>query len=76
MKKNRLFMVLALFVFAAAFSGCDPCQENMLTKIGDSIATLGKSGTAKDQILAERAANRAAKCAESKAGEAKKKFGF
>jgi hypothetical protein len=74
MKKTFLGLFLALT--AVSFSGCGPCEEDVLTKLGDTVATLGKSGLAKDQVLVERKANRAAKCAEQKAGEMKKKMGF
>jgi len=74
MKKTILGLMLAVAAFS--FAGCGPCEEDVLTKLGDTVATIGKSGVAKDQILVERKANRAAKCAEQKAGEMKKKMGF
>jgi hypothetical protein len=74
MKKTFLGLLLALT--AVSFAGCGPCEEDVLTNLGDTVATIGKSGLAKDQILVERKAGRAAKCAEQKAGEMKKKMGF
>lgn len=74
MKKTFLGLLLALT--AVSFAGCGPCEEDVLTKLGDTVATIGKSGIAKDQVLVERKANRAAKCAEQKAGQMKKKMGF
>ena len=74
MKKTFLGLLLALT--ALSFAGCGPCEEDVLTKLGDTLATIGKSGIAKDQVLVERKANRAGKCAEQKAGEMKKKMGF
>ncbi len=63
--------ILALFL-----SGCDACKENPITKAGDAIATIGKSGLEKETILAQRTAKRAAQCAEQKTRELKKKVGF
>jgi len=74
MKKTILGLLLAVAAFS--FAGCGPCDEDAVTKLGDTLATIGKSGMAKDQVLVERKANRAAKCAEQKAGEMKKKLGF
>ena len=74
MKKTFLGLLLALT--AISFAGCGPCEEDVVSKLGDTLATIGKSGMAKDQVLIERKASRAAKCAEQKAGEMKKKMGF
>lgn len=74
MKKYAWLFLLA---FAVTVAGCgDPCKDDVFTKLGDTVATIGKSGMEKDQVLAERGANRAAKCAESKASEMKKKMGL
>lgn len=62
-------------------------QENILDKVGDSLATMGKKGMDKDQILAQRKAERMKRYAEheakkmqreaEKAGkDTKKKLGF
>ena len=75
MKKHGYVLMAAVMAFGLAGCG-DPCKENFLTKMGDNIATLGKGGAEKDRVLMERAAERAGKCAESKAGEMKKKMGF
>ncbi len=73
-KYGVLLTVLAL---GFTLSGCgDPCKEDMLTKLGDTIATLGKSGVDKDKILLERGVERAAKCTEKSAGDLKKNIGF
>ena len=74
MKKLGLLLILALM--SVSLTACDACKDNVLTGLGDSIATLGKDGLEKEKVLAERKAKRAAKCAESKAGEMKKKMGF
>lgn len=75
MKKSAY--VLAAMLMTFGLTGCgDPCKDDPFTKLGDSLATIGKSGMEKDSVLAERAAARAGKCAESKAGEMKKKMGF
>lgn len=69
-------MMLMFVMLALSLAGCDACKENLLTKIGDSVATIGKSGLEKDTVLAQRAAKRATQCAEQKAVELKKKAGF
>ncbi len=74
MKKYGLFLIIMLF--AVSLAGCDPCQVNAFTKIGDKIATIGKTGTERTQIRAARKANRAAKCAEQQGGALKKKMGL
>lgn len=74
MKRYGSVLVIAMLVLS--FAGCDACQETVFTKLGDTVATIGKSGLEKDKVLAERKANRAAKCANQKAGELKKKMGF
>ena len=70
--------VLMMFAFlSVSFMGCgDPCKDGVLSKLGDSIATLGKKDLEKERVLAERKANRAAACAEKKGGEMKKGLGF
>ncbi len=65
-----------LAILALSVAGCDACKENLLTKIGDTVATIGKSGVEKDKILVQRTADRAAKCTEQKTAELKKKVGF
>lgn len=68
--------LMGMFVLAVAFSlvGCgDVCKED---KLGNSLATIGKSGLEKDKIIAERTAARASKCAEKKGAEMKKKMGL
>ena len=74
MKKYGIFLMMALLAFS--LTGCDPCKENLFTKLGDKLATLGKEGVEKDKILVERNAARASKCAEQGAGDMKKKMGF
>lgn len=74
MKKYPSFLLIV--AVALALTGCDPCKENLFTKLGDKLATIGKSGVERDQVLAQRAADRAGKCANAKAGEMKKKMGF
>jgi hypothetical protein len=74
----KKFLTLVLLLsFALPLAGCgDPCKEDPLTKLGDSLATLGKSGTEKDKVMLERKAERAAKCAEKEGGKMKKDLGF
>ena len=69
-------LALLLALAMMPLMGCNPCKEDPITKLGDTLATLGKKGMEKDQALAERKANRAAQCAEQQAGEMKKKMGF
>jgi len=73
---NKYGVLLVAMVLTLSLTGCDACKESPLSKIGDSVATLGKKGVEKEATLAERAANRAAKCADQKAGEMKKKMGL
>lgn len=73
---KKLSLLFAVLVISFTLTGCDACKDNVLTGLGDSIATIGKDGLAKQQILAERKATRASKCAEQKAGEMKKKMGM
>lgn len=74
MKKISSVLLISLMLFS--FSGCNACEENVLDKVGDWAATIGKDGLAKDKVLVERKANRAAKCTEQSAGDMKKKMGF
>lgn len=74
MKKLGLLLLLA--VMSVSLTACNACEENALDKLGDTLSTIGKDGLEKEKVLAERKAKRAAKCAESKAGEMKKKMGF
>jgi hypothetical protein len=74
---KKIYMALILGLVSVSLMGCgDPCKEDALTKIGDSIAVIGKTGLEKDKVLAERAASRAAKCAEKTGGDLKKSLGF
>ena len=74
---KNLSAVLMLIMLSFSVTGCgDPCKDDMLTSIGDSLATMGKKGLEKDQVLMERKAARAAKCAEKTGGEMKKSLGF
>ena len=66
--------LLILGVFSLALVGCDACKESVFSKLGDTVATIGKKGVEKDKVLATRAAERAAKCAEQKGAEMKKKI--
>ncbi len=72
----RNLMILVLLGFSLMMTGCDACKENALDKLGDNLATIGKSGTEKDQVLLERKSSRAAKCTEQTAKQAKKNLGF
>jgi hypothetical protein len=75
MKKIGMLMVIG--ILSVSLMGCgDPCKENIVTKLGDKVATIGKQGVEKDRILAERAANRAAQCAKQKGSAMKKSLGF
>ncbi len=75
MKKSVWFLLLV--IMGVSVAGCgDPCKEDMLTSVGDKLATMGKDGLEKDKILVDRKAKRAAECAEKGAGDMKKKIGF
>ena len=84
-----LFFIMSLMFSNLSVSVCyaGEYQENVLDKVGDSLATMGKKGLEKDQILAQRKAERLARHAEreakkmqkeaEKAGkDAQKKLGF
>ena len=74
---KKLSMVIIFAALSVSLVGCgNPCEENVITKLGDSIATIGKSGLEKDRILAERAAGRASECAKKTGGDVKKSLGF
>ena len=72
MKKLALLFAVAAISFTLVGCG-DPCKED---KLGNTLATIGKSGVEKDRIIAERTAARATKCAEKKGAELKKKMGL
>lgn len=74
MKKFCVLFVGMLLAFTLV--GCDACKETVFTKMGDSLATLGKSGLEKDQVLASRKADRAGKCAQQQGGALKKNLGL
>jgi hypothetical protein len=94
MKKFLMILFASFFVFSAApaprsFAGSDAgiYQDNVLDQFGDWVATMGKNGTEKESVLAQRKADRqvkyAAKQAEQVSKEAekagsdmKKKMGF
>ena len=87
-------IVIALFVFALMFGGVsmtayaiDCTNDTQLDQVGDWVATLGKQGLEKDQILSKRKAERIAACTKKEAEKAvkeaqkagndmKKKLGF
>ena len=73
---NRDKVVIMLMLAAFSLTGCDACEENFFTKMGDNMATIGKDGLEKEKVLFERRANRAADCVESKAEKASEELGF
>lgn len=71
---KKMFWLIAIAALSFSVVGCgDPCKED---KLGNSLATIGKSGLEKDKVIAERTAARAQKCAEKKGAELKKKMGL
>ncbi len=75
---RKLIAVVLLIVFAfaifpspAALAGGGDYKDTPFDKLGDWMATLGKSGLEKDQILAERQAARLKRHAEIQAKKAK-----
>jgi hypothetical protein len=75
MKKISAFMMMV--VLGLSVSGCgDPCKDDIFTRIGDNLATLGKEGLEKDRILLERGTKRAGECAEKGAQDMKKNIGL
>ena len=72
-----VLLVLALMGAPAVVYAADAiAQDTVVDKVGDWMATLGKSGTDKDAILAQRKAERAAartkRMAEKQAKKAQK----
>jgi len=71
---------MLIVVFALSFSALSPkmvyageeYQDTALDQMGDWFATLGKSGTEKDQILMQRKADRLKHFMERKAEKAGK----
>lgn len=74
---KKWFLAMLLIAAVLPLAGCgDPCKDDPITKLGDTLATIGKSGVDKDKILVERAAERAGKCAEKEGGKLKKSLGL
>ncbi|MFA6600803.1 MAG: hypothetical protein WC352_02495 [Candidatus Omnitrophota bacterium] len=73
---QRFGFLAVMLVLGLSLAGCDACKDNVVTQLGDKVATLGKSGLEKEKIMADRKAARAVKCAEQKGQELKKKMGF
>ncbi len=74
---KKIWLLAVFVMLSVSLTGCgDPCKEDAITKLGDSVATIGKSGIEKDRILAERAAGRAAECAKKSGSDLKKSLGF
>lgn len=87
-------LVIAFFVFVLMFGGvamtayaADCTKDNPIDQAGDWLATLGKQGMEKNQVLVKRKADRVTTCvkreADKSAKEArkagndmKKKLGF
>jgi len=88
-KLSMAFFVLALMLGGISVTAyaVDCTKDTPVDQAGDWLATLGKQGAAKDQVLAKRKAERLASCAKKQAQEAaeaakksgndmKKKLGF
>jgi hypothetical protein len=89
--KRTLRFLLALAIVFSTFSAtavfAAEYKDTPIDQAGDWFATLGKQGLERDQILAQRKADRMAKFAEREAkkaakemekagGDMKKKLGF
>ena len=59
MKKSLLVLVASAFLLSAPMVYAAECQDNPLDKLGDSFASMGKQGLDRDQVLAQRKAQRA-----------------
>ncbi|OGW82307.1 MAG: hypothetical protein A3G33_11425 [Omnitrophica bacterium RIFCSPLOWO2_12_FULL_44_17] len=72
-----LFFVMSLMFSSLPMNVCYAAeyQENVLDKIVDSFATMGKKGLEKDQILAQRKADRVKRYAEQEAKRIQKEAG-
>lgn len=93
MKKWAGLVLMAVFIFGAlpVFADTDSAQGNayaygqedsILDKVSDWVATIGKSGSDKEEVLAERRLDRAMKRtsqafkkSSKKASKAMKEFG-
>ncbi len=74
---KKIWVLVILGLLSVPLAGCgDPCKDDILTSLGDSIATFGKKDPEKETALAERKAARAAECAQKKGSEMKKSLGF
>jgi len=65
-----IMLSVSVPVYALPDAASSIAQDNVVDKVGDWAATIGKSGIEKDKILAERKATRVAKKAERKAKKA------
>lgn len=77
MKKMLLaaFLAVALIGSGSAYAADGMCKENVLDKAWDWSQTLGKSGLDKESVLMKNKAERAQRCAEKLAKQAKKDAG-
>ncbi len=64
MKKYIAIVVLSIFVIGSLFAMPVYAQDNVIDKIGDWAATVGKDEPQKSMILSQRRADRAAKRAQ------------
>jgi hypothetical protein len=60
---------------ASALAASDVSQDSVVDKAGDWFATLGKSGSEKDQILIQRRSERIAKRMQKAVEDGSKKAG-
>lgn len=77
MKKLSAYLFAALLALAVLPNSAwaANCDETPLDKAWDWATTLGKSGAAKDEILAKNKTERVKKCIEKTAKQAQKDAG-
>ena len=64
------FLAVSVFTVSPAYAG-GQCDETVLDKAWDWGTTLGKKGLEKDKVLMKNKAERAQRCAEKVAKQAK-----
>ncbi|MBI4358593.1 MAG: hypothetical protein HY584_04770 [Candidatus Omnitrophica bacterium] len=70
---TAIFVVMLVFSNASVkFSYAAEASDTAIDQVGDWLATVGKQGVEKDQIIAQRKAERAARRAEEEAKKAAK----
>lgn len=75
MKKVAVFVLLGALLVSAPAAYAAPADDTAVEKVGDWLATVGKSSDEKDAIIAQRRAERAAKKMQKEMNRQSKKAG-